>query len=131
MGSCLSLRVKGLNLGVGDRVTERGDVMHSVSPNRRVVSTLELMFAVCSITVDARACAPVSEVWRLVLCVGFSLDFGFSGVGAVSSVRGAWPWAHADFCTCVWMRRGVVCLGTHRIYSSHQGRLVELPESQR
>lgn len=58
MGSCLSLRVKGLNLGVGDRVTERGDTMHSVSPNRRVVSALEPVFAACSITADARPVCP-------------------------------------------------------------------------
>ena len=61
---------------MGDLVTERGDVMHSASPNQRVVSTPKLVFVVCSITVDARACVPVSEIWRLVLRVGFSREFG-------------------------------------------------------
>ena len=56
--------------------------MHAVSPNQRVVSALKLVFAVCSITADARACVPVSEIWRLVLRVGFFREFGF-GQGGV------------------------------------------------
>ena len=81
MGSSVTAH-ESLNPGVGDLVTERGDVMHAVSPNQRVVSALKLVFAVCSITADARACVPVSEIWRLVLRVGFFREFGF-GQGGV------------------------------------------------